>query len=201
MKPTDILSQEHRVIERVLTCLEWMAERCESSQVLNTVDAEQAVDFFRTFADQCHHKKEETHLFPALEAKGFSRENGPTGVMLYEHEQGRGFIRGMVDSFPAAGSGERDAQKRFVQSARHYIDLLRQHIQKEDHCLFMMANQALSAAEQQQLTDAFTEVEREHIGPGTHEQYLQIANELAARYGVPVSSSSVRPGPGCGCGH
>mgnify|MGYP000753666721 CR=1 FL=1 len=44
----------------------------------------EAVDFFRMFADRCHHAKEENHLFPAMEAKGMPREGGPTGVMLYE---------------------------------------------------------------------------------------------------------------------
>jgi hemerythrin-like domain-containing protein len=33
--------------------------------------------FFRTFTDTCHHGKEEGYLFPALEAIGVSRKNGP----------------------------------------------------------------------------------------------------------------------------
>ena len=50
------------------------------------------MDFLSIFVDKCHHGKEEEFLFPALEAKGVKREGGPIGVMLHEHEQGRGLV-------------------------------------------------------------------------------------------------------------
>ena len=65
MKPTDLLSNEHRVIEQVLDCLEKMVARSAEHQQLEEEPARQAVDFFRNFADRCHHGKEEAHLFPA----------------------------------------------------------------------------------------------------------------------------------------
>lgn len=201
MKPTDILSHEHRVIEQVLRCLEQMAHRCETQSALNAQDAQDAIAFLRTFADQCHHGKEEAHLFPAMEARGFARDGGPTGVMLYEHEQGRVFLRGMAAAVDAAAGGDATAQGSFVQHARGYIDLLRQHIQKEDQCLFTMANQAFSEADQRQLLDAFDKVESEHAAAGTHEKYLRVAENLADKYGVaPVAAGAV-PTPACGCGH
>lgn len=201
MRPTDILSQEHRVIEQVLDCLEQIADRCDNQGTLNSADATSAIAFFRTFADQCHHGKEEAHLFPAMEAKGFRRDGGPTGVMLAEHDQGRAFVRGMAGAVEEAARGEGAAQAEFVQHARGYIDLLRQHIHKEDHCLFSMANQAFSAADQRRLLDAFATAESEHMGVGTHERYLQLANDLADRYGVARLSAASTAGRACGCGH
>ncbi len=70
MTPTEILSGEHRVIEQVLDCLEKMIQQSVGDGRLNGHAARQAVDFFRGFADRCHHGKEETHLFPAMESKG-----------------------------------------------------------------------------------------------------------------------------------
>jgi hemerythrin-like domain-containing protein len=64
------------------------------------------------------------------------------------------------------------------------VGLLRDHIEKEDHCLFTMANQALTEDDQQGLLAAFENVEREHMGLGTHEKFLNLANELADRLGV-----------------
>ena len=98
MKPTEILSGEHRIIEQVLDCLEKIAQNCATGGRLDKTSAEQALDFFRDFADRCHHGKEETHLFRAMEAKGFPRQGGPTGVMLHEHEQGRAHIRDMAEA-------------------------------------------------------------------------------------------------------
>ncbi len=184
MNPTEILSGEHRVIEQVLDCLEKIARNCAAAGRLDKTAAEQALDFFRNFADRCHHGKEETHLFPAMEAKGFPRQGGPTGVMLHEHEQGRAHIRGMADAIEGAAAGERESVARFIAHAQGYVGLLREHIEKEDHCLFAMANQTLTEDDQQQLFEAFEHVEHEDLGLGTHEKYLALADDLAARLGV-----------------
>ncbi len=57
MRPTEILMQEHRVIEQVLNCLEIIAQRAEADSKLDTDSANQAIDFLRNFADRCHHGK------------------------------------------------------------------------------------------------------------------------------------------------
>ncbi len=184
LKPSDILSDEHRVIEQVLECLERMADDCRRHGILDAQAAKDATDFFRNFADRCHHGKEESHFFPAMEAKGFSRDEGPTGVMLREHDQGRACVRGMDEAIDAAAAGDAAAQRRFVEHATHYVDLLREHIQKEDHCLFAMANQVFSDSDQRELLSAFSRVEADDMGAGTHEKFLALANALAERFGA-----------------
>ena len=199
MRPTEILMQEHRVIEQVLDCLEAIANKTESGEQLDQQSATQAIDFFANFADRCHHGKEEDCLFPMLEQKGFSREQGPTGVMLHEHEVGRQHVRGMPDAVATVAAGDLTASATFVSHARSFIVLLREHIQKEDHCLFQMANQSLTDQEQTQLIDSFNRVEHEDMGPGTHEKYLGIATQLAKKYGVACQSDSSAPCNNC-CG-
>jgi len=169
---------EHRVIEQVLNVLEQMAGQAEATGTLDQNDAANTVEFFRLFADRCHHGKEEAQLFPAMEAKGFPRQGGPTGVMLTEHEFGRARVRGMAT---AAAKG---AAKEFAGEARQFIEMLRQHIQKEDHCLFSMADQAFTPADQEKLLVAFEKVEAEDMRAGTHEKFLKLADDLANKYGV-----------------
>jgi hemerythrin-like domain-containing protein len=201
MKPSDILSGEHRVIEQVLNCLEKITESCRREGKLDGQSASEAIDFFRHFADRCHHGKEEAHFFPAMEAKGFSREMGPTGVMLQEHDLGRSYIRGMNEAVEAAAAGDPPACNKFVQNAQAYLDLLREHIQKEDHCLFGMADQAFTDEDQQKLLAAFAHVESEEIGPDTHEKYLRLADDLTERWSVPKSETNFEGHHACGCGH
>jgi hemerythrin-like domain-containing protein len=184
MQATEILKAEHRVIERMLDVLEVLSDRAHGSGHLDADAAAQAVDFFSNFADRCHHGKEEAKLFPAMEAHGFSPEAGPTAVMRLEHDQGRVAVRRMADSLAAAGRGDAAALKRFDAAAREYVGLLREHIQKEDHCLFSMADQALDARAQQRLLEDFDAVEHEDMGAGTHEKYLTLAEQLCRRYGV-----------------
>ncbi len=200
MKPTDILSSEHRVIEQVLDCLEHIIAEANANGRLDAASARDAISFFRTFADQCHHGKEETHLFPAMEAKGFPREGGPTGVMRHEHETGRGCIRAMDGAVDAAAHGDYAALQLFSQAGEGYIGLLRQHIEKEDHCLFSMANQALADEDQTELMAKFEKVEAEEMGRGTHEKFLAIAGALAEKYGVPQKAAA-HAGHGMACCH
>jgi hemerythrin-like domain-containing protein len=200
MTPTEILSSEHRVIEQVLNCLDKIAAQCQAEGKLDEHAAKDAVAFFRGFADRCHHGKEEKHFFPAMEAKGFPRDCGPTGVMLYEHDQGRKFVGGMDEAIDAASRGDPAALKEFTRNAREYVDLLRQHIQKEDHCLFAMTNNAFTEQDQQNLAAAFENVEANEIGAGVHDKYLKIADDLAKRYGVAVAHGSAIAGHACGCG-
>jgi len=200
MKPTDILSNEHRVIEQVLNCLEKIAQNCESAGRLEEKPARDAIDFLRNFADRCHHGKEETHLFPAMETRGYPRNGGPTGVMRYEHEEGRAHVRAMDESTAPAAAGDAAAVKQFVEHAYGYVGLLRRHIEKEDHCLFAMANQAFHEADQHRLLEAFARVETEEMGAGTHEKYLAIANGLADRYNVTRATAGGTEHHAC-CGH
>ncbi len=67
MSTTQVLQDEHRIIERVLDCLERLAERCRAEGRLDAGPARDAIEFFRGFADRAHHGKEENHLFPMAE--------------------------------------------------------------------------------------------------------------------------------------
>jgi hemerythrin-like domain-containing protein len=202
MKSTNILVNEHRVIEQVLNGLERMVERCRTEGRLEDGPARDAVAFFREFADGCHHAKEETHLFPVMQANGFSGGCSPVAVMQREHELGRLYIQGMAATVEAASAGDPEALKWFVQHGQSYVKLLREHIQKEDTCLFPAANHRLAESDQQQLLAAFAKVEAEEIGKGAHEKYHALANELADRFGVPrVEAAHAKYDGGCGCGH
>ena len=66
MSPTEILMQEHRLIEQVLDCLEALTQRAEGTGTLDVASATQALEFFSVFADRCHHAKEEDCFFPLL---------------------------------------------------------------------------------------------------------------------------------------
>jgi hemerythrin-like domain-containing protein len=200
MRATQILMQEHRVIEQVLDCLEKMTRQVEAGEDLDLQSADQAIDFFRNFADRCHHGKEEDCLFPLLEERGFSRAEGPTGVMLHEHEEGRRHVRGMADASSAMSDGGSSAASDFVLHARAFVSLLREHIHKEDHCLFEMTDQTLSAQDQRELLQSFDTVEHDELGPGTHEKYLAVAAKLAQQYDVIDRVSGDSKGESC-CGH
>lgn len=179
MQPTETLKHEHTIVLMVLQGAEREALAIQGGGEVHAESIEQMVDFFKNFVDRCHHAKEERHLFPALNAKGFSAESGPVAVMLYEHEQGRAAVRAIAGALQGARSGDGAAAGALANALLAYVELLRNHIFKEDNVLFPMADRVLPADEQTELAGLFEKIEEEEIGHGVHERYHQLAHELA----------------------
>lgn len=178
---TTILAGEHRVILQVLSSLVGIADAAERDGRIQTTHASWALEVLRNFADRCHHGKEEEILFPALEARvpGF----GPTQVMRSEHIDGRAHVRAMGE---ALASGE---LARFVANARGYVELLRNHIAKEDTILFPIAASMIGPDHDAAIVDAYRRIEHDDMGDGTHERMLATADVLADAYGVARAST------------
>ena len=100
--PSTVLKNEHQVILRVLRVLESLVNRMESGENPQSEALSRCVEFFRLFADACHHAKEEDILFPMLESRGIPRDGGPIGVMLHEHTQARAFTKEMGEAVQKA---------------------------------------------------------------------------------------------------
>jgi hemerythrin-like domain-containing protein len=149
--PTDVLREEHRVILLALALLESAADRLARGQALPDGWWERLLGWLRAFADLNHHAKEERYLFPALVQAGVPSEGGPVAVMLAEHVEGRAFIQAM----------QADDVLRRVDAARRYIQLLRDHIDKENGVLFPLAEAVVEERAQQALAREFEAVEAE----------------------------------------
>ncbi len=178
MLPTEILKQEHRIIETVLDAAETELNEIRNGKDVNTGRIDVMVDFFRNFADGCHHAKEEKILFVKLLEKGMSLKSGPIAVMLSDHEYGRARIKGIAEANKQIKNGNKDAAKELLLNLAGYINMLRSHIQREDHILFAMADKILSPDEQAALAKAFEKNEKEDTGFAVHEKYQLIAKEL-----------------------
>jgi len=178
MKATDVLTAEHRVIERVLNSLEQATNRLENGQAVRPEFFLSAVDFIRGFADGCHHRKEEGVLFKHMEAQGMPVQGSPIGVMLSEHELGRQYTRELFSAAQGMQAGEPKAHQQAILSGRSYVALLRQHIFKEDKILFPMADHVIPSDQHASVWEGFEHVEHAETGEGVHEKYLALANAL-----------------------
>lgn len=178
MKATEILIEEHRVIERVLNALEKAANRLSRGEDVYLRFFTGTTVFIKCFIDGSHHKKEEAVLFPALIENGLSKESGPVAVMLAEHEEGRRLAHMLRQSVERLQAGEVRKREAIVENATGYIKLLRLHIAKEDKILFPMADKVIPTTQQEQILDAFEQFERDDNGEGMHEKYYGLAGRL-----------------------
>lgn len=176
MKSTDMLMHEHRIIEKMLNVLSNYSVKLEQGKRVQPEKLRACVDFIKTFADTCHHHKEEGVLFAEMEVHGMPSNGGPVGVMLSEHEIGRNYVKGMAQAIDSYEKGTAGADKEFVNNARNYVGLLSQHINKEDNILYPMAEQILGDIDGE-LVERFEEVEKK-LGEGVHEKYENIVDQL-----------------------
>ncbi|MGC9069276.1 MAG: hemerythrin domain-containing protein [Thermoprotei archaeon] len=152
--------------------------RLEEGKIVNANVFGYVLDFIKNFIDKCHHSKEEAVLFPVLEAHGIPKEGGPIGVMLVEHEYGRKYINALTDAVKRYYSGDENVKQEIINNIANYVNLLSQHIMKEDSMLFPMGNEVLQEYENAEIVEKFESIEMEKIGPGKHQEYIKLINDL-----------------------
>jgi hemerythrin-like domain-containing protein len=176
--PTQILKDEHRVIERVLAVLRRAAATLEAGETVDPSVFDRAIDFVRNFADRFHHAKEEDALFTTMAAHGIPHRQGPIGVMLAEHDQSRAHVRAMAEALEKYRSGDTKAGNALAEHARAYADLLSAHIYKEDNILYPMGDKVMPAAVQEGLLEEFRKLEEKVLTPADRQRYLDTVADL-----------------------
>jgi hemerythrin-like domain-containing protein len=179
MTPTEILTDEHRLIVKVLDCLEEAADRLDSGDDVSAEFFLDVAEFAAGFADRCHHGKEEDILFVAMTAMDMPQDSGPVAVMLHEHDQGRAYTAGFRSAAEQMKSGDATAAADVVRNAYDYVNLLREHIIKEDNVLFPMADQIIPADKMQKVSEDFRKVVTEDEEKGVTAKYKALAKTLS----------------------
>ncbi len=177
---TTNLENDHVHILKLIDVMENITQLPEA----NTEHLDTIVNLIRSFADGTHHTKEETLLFPKMVEKGFSFQQGPIAVMMSDHVEGRIFVKGLADNILLYKSGNKNALPSIYKNMKGYIDLLRAHIGKENNVLFRMADQALSAEEQQSLLNEFKKVELNPVFGGVVADCISSIENLTKVYKI-----------------
>ncbi len=179
---TEQLKKEHAAIETMLKILDTVCSRLKSGEKTDPADLDRIIEFFRVFADGCHHGKEEEIFFPALEMAGIPKEGGPIGVMLGEHDRMRGLMRGLAGAVDRHRAGDQKARAEIIRHASDYAIMLRAHIDKENNVLFKMAETHLSPDDEKELAERFETMETDKIGAGKHEELHALLDRLEGIY-------------------
>lgn len=182
MKPTEVLKEEHDGIKIMLSILEAICKKVHGDEHVEPAHLSEIVDFFRNFADRCHHGKEEDLLFTELEKYELGEAKTLVKELLKEHEEGRELVKRIdseVMSYKGAG-GQKPVG--LVRASMKYIEFLREHIRKEDEDLWPVVDKKLGEGEQKRLVEAFDRFEVEKIGAGKHEEYHELIHALEKVY-------------------
>jgi hemerythrin-like domain-containing protein len=150
MRCTEIVTQDHAILRRVLDILDGMLDKLERGERIEIADATTILEFIKLFAVEYHQRMEEDVLFPAL-----LRTSPPTtslADMLFAHAE--------QDTLIAAIDGALTAKKGadFVRNSRGLIALLKNHFAQEETMLAGIAmSSTLSDEEQAALVSKITD--------------------------------------------
>jgi len=143
-----MLVNEHENILRLLDLAQNIIDKDELTPDL--LDKLSDIIFYvKNYADKYHHAKEENILFE----KGQPVQT-IINVMLAEHERSREYIRAAVS---AIESGNQPQVKQFIGD---YINLLQQHIDKENNILYRFFEKMLTDEDKNEMLHAFEDANK-----------------------------------------
>jgi hemerythrin-like domain-containing protein len=169
---------EHRLIERVIGAIRSEKRRLEEGGAFHPAAIDELVDFMRTYADDCHHGKEEDILFEDMADKKLSDEDEKLRRdLIEEHKLARKTTGELVEARNTLAAGDRDALPVVLEKFQILLDLYPQHIEKEDKRFFPNSEEYFSDEELDDMLRRFYDFDMEMI----HTKYEGVAGELEER--------------------
>lgn len=173
--PAGPLMAEHRVIERMLAILQIQLDQIAVEQRVDPMLIDTATDFIRTYADRCHHGKEEDILFLRLAEKPLDDELAEVMAgLVQDHIRGREMTRRLVAANDRYRTGDASALGEIESCVRELVEFYPVHIEKEDRHFFKPCLEYFTDAEKQVMLADFDEFDRALI----HEKYRGIVDGL-----------------------
>jgi hemerythrin-like domain-containing protein len=187
MQPIGPLMIEHRLIERLLHLMQQEFERIKANievdpefAFVDPVFIDTAVDFIRTYADRCHHGKEEDLLFKALAAKDLAPElQKVMAELVQDHAWARETTAKIVKAKEGYLLETPGALSDFMLHMGELLGFYPRHIEKEDKHFFIPCMAYFSEAEQTDLLAQMQEFDRRLI----HEKYLGVVERIEQHRG------------------
>ncbi len=185
MQPIAPLMIEHRRIERMVNLMRQDLERIRANILVDPefafvdpVFIDVAVDFMRTYADRCHHGKEEDILFAELASKPLPPDlKTVVDELIEEHKQAREYTKELVKAKENYLRQEPEA----VNQVLFYLDKITamypKHIIKEDQHFFIPCMGLFTAGEKDAMLAKMWEFDRQMI----HERYEGVVSGIENR--------------------
>jgi hemerythrin-like domain-containing protein len=155
MEALNILIDEHLLIRQFLDNLNAALRKMEQGNRPPREFFDKAVSFAREFTDKYHHFKEEYILFTRLAMKKGGKIDAEVDTLKFQHERGRALMGEVASALDGYDRGQEAQRLIVLESLAAYLSLLRQHIHREDHIFFPMAEREIPWEEYRGLQEAF----------------------------------------------
>ncbi len=175
MMPIAPLMIEHRLIERMIKAMEHELQALTTNRTVRPDFLDIAVDFIRSYADHCHHGKEEDILFKLLGERKISAQHSIImSELIREHVQARDMTRRLAIAKERYVMGEDAALEDIVATMRELVRFYPLHIEKEDRHFFVPCMDYFTGEERDDMLRTFHDFDR-HL---FHERYRLVVERF-----------------------
>ncbi|MEW6075800.1 MAG: hemerythrin domain-containing protein [Candidatus Omnitrophota bacterium] len=166
--------KEHRLIERMIRIMSINVGNIKKENKVDLLFIDAVVDFVRTYADRCHHGKEEDILFRDLAKKKISGEHHRImQELIEEHKMGRNNVKKLVEAKEKYVQGSRGALKDIVVNMEILVKFYPKHIEKENKHFFLPCMDYFTGSEKDKMLNEMWEFDRNMI----YETYANIVEK------------------------
>jgi len=174
----EALRQEHRNIASLLKTLEWQVAEFERGKEPDYDVIGATLDYFQDFPDLFHHPKED--LVYAKLSERDAATAARIGDLHRTHEElgvrAREFARGVQ----AVLDEEGPPRRTFAYRARRFIELQREHLDREEAEFFPVADKTLTAEDWAELKARMTSGEDPLFGDKVTAKYDRLRRMILA---------------------
>jgi hemerythrin-like domain-containing protein len=171
MQPIAPLMIEHRLIERMASLMRRELERIRANILVDPEFAfvdpifiDTAVDFMRTYADHCHHGKEEDILFAELAQKQLAPDlKKILDELTEEHDLARELTKELVKAKEDYLREEPEAVNHILFCLDKLTAMYPKHIHKEDEHFFISSMSYFTQEEKDAMLAKMWEFDRQLI--------------------------------------
>ena len=176
-----IIKEEHRSMGYVVHTLR---------RVLRDVTAHKAEPDFElvatmlyyidTFADRCHHPKEDEHLFRRLRSRT-TKTNTVLDELQRQHINLAAIMRCLEQTFVHWQGGAPRGLRPFSQTVDAYAESLWDHMQREEDYVLPMAREYLTADDWRAIDGAFSANDDPLFGPQVRDEFMRLKQRIVTR--------------------
>jgi len=171
MMPVGPLMIEHRLIERMVKLMAEEIPKMEGKRGANIGFLSEAIDFIRTYADRCHHGKEEDILFRDLAAKPLLPEHIKVmDELVEEHISARKIVGRLADAKERYARTQKDGFQEIITCLGELVEFYPAHIKKEDKHFFLPIMKYFTREEKDEMLQEFWAFDKNLV----HEKYRKI---------------------------
>ena len=181
---TEDLMREHGVLRRALIVYAASAAKLRRDPLLVPPPAlQRTAILFRVFGENYHEKQsEETYVFPTVKQLSDPAASYPD-ILLAQHQRGREITEFILTATRSAKLGGKDAEV-LADALDSFARMYHAHSAREDTIIFPSWKQALTAAQFEELSEKFEEIEHEQFGADGFDEALKQIGNIEQELGI-----------------